>query len=91
MLLVDRTLAETQETAEYALYIKALIHRQKGAVPSLCLALIARPSTPNKTLVFDRPVVRLPPPIPKGSCCQPQQLDLSKAGKACTPATACWS
>ena len=30
LLLVDRTLAETQETAEYALYIKALIHRQKG-------------------------------------------------------------
>lgn len=89
LLLVDRTLAETQETAEYALYIKSLIHRQKGAVPSLSLTAATRPSAPNKTLVFGRPVVRLSSPVSKGSCCQPQQLDLSEAGKACTAATAC--
>lgn len=37
--MVNSTLAETQETAEYAIYIKALIHRQKGATPCVCLTV----------------------------------------------------
>ena len=35
LTLIESTLAETQETAEYAIYIKALIHRQQGAFASL--------------------------------------------------------
>ena len=39
IVLIDDTLADTQGKAEYALYIKALIHRQRGVASAFCLAL----------------------------------------------------
>ena len=38
LTLIDSTLAETRETAEYAVYVKALIYRQKGALACTCIA-----------------------------------------------------
>ncbi|KAL3139806.1 Bardet-Biedl syndrome 4 protein [Trebouxia sp. C0009 RCD-2024] len=58
LLFIDSTLAETQETAEYAIYIKALIHRQKGQLSdSLRLFQQAVVISPNN-LTYQKQVGR---------------------------------
>lgn len=54
LTLIDSTLAETRDPAEYAVYVKALIYRQKGAFACICIAATrtnAQPISTKQSLV----------------------------------------
>ena len=76
--LIEATLADSHGAAEYALYIQALIHRQRGAE---CAVHIFRLLGSLPTIIKHiqnflksyRPALRVPAAVSAGSCCQPKQ------------------
>ena len=80
LLIVEETLTESQGKAEYALYAKALIQRQRGEglTPAYLIAHQHRICTPA---AWFRQNLRILDPISASCCAEPQQCHLSKAGK----------
>ena len=91
--LIDGTLADTHGRAEYALYIKALIHRHRGVVHALRLlppgSMHAYHYKTQACIHIHRGAVKVSPALPAGCHCLSQQCHIPQTGMLLQNPSAC--